>query len=136
MASSILSRGSSLQAQNVSKADVLQWLSDVLALNVTKLEQLQNGALYCQVLDAFDGRVQLQKVVVHGRSSASVPTELTHKDCFCRLTLRPSKSMNTFQTISSYKLLSQLWASPGYASSAPVACMQPCASILWRSAGV
>ena len=40
MASSILSRNSSLQAQNVSKADVLQWFSDVLVLSVTKLEQV------------------------------------------------------------------------------------------------
>lgn len=63
MASSIISRGSSLHAQSLSKADVLQWVSDVLVVNVTKLEQLQSGALYCQVLDAFDGRVQLQKVV-------------------------------------------------------------------------
>ena len=40
MASSILSRNSSLQAQNLSKADVLQWFSDVLVLNVSKLEQV------------------------------------------------------------------------------------------------
>lgn len=41
MASSILSRNSSLQAQSLSKADVLQWFSDVLLLNVTKLEQVR-----------------------------------------------------------------------------------------------
>ena len=40
MASSILSRNSALQAQNVSKADILQWFSDVLQLSVTKLEQV------------------------------------------------------------------------------------------------
>ena len=40
MASSILSRRSSLQTQTQSKAEVLQWVSFVLGLKVTKLEQV------------------------------------------------------------------------------------------------
>ncbi|KAL3149099.1 hypothetical protein ABBQ32_001942 [Trebouxia sp. C0010 RCD-2024] len=62
MASSILSRRSSLQTQTQSKAEVLQWVSFVLGLKVTKLEQLQSGALYCQILDAYEGKVNLHKV--------------------------------------------------------------------------
>jgi len=85
-----MSRKSSLQAQTQSKSEVLQWVSFVLSLKVTKLEQvcgsrhqqfpacqaflanqsrdgygvqLQSGALYCQILDAYEGKVQLQKVL-------------------------------------------------------------------------
>ncbi|KAL0054843.1 hypothetical protein WJX82_003081 [Trebouxia sp. C0006] len=39
-----------------------RWVSFVLSLKVTKLEQLQSGALYCQILDAYEGKVQLQRV--------------------------------------------------------------------------
>lgn len=38
--------------------------------------QLQNGSLYCQVLDAFDGRVQLHKV-----SQLTLLPQLLSKDC-------------------------------------------------------
>lgn len=52
MASSIISRNSSLQAQSLSKADVLQWFTDVLVLNVTKLEQVRKALSLRETLQA------------------------------------------------------------------------------------
>lgn len=38
-----------------SRTDLIQWINDLLALNVTKIEQLGTGAVYCQILDSIYG---------------------------------------------------------------------------------
>jgi RP/EB family microtubule-associated protein len=46
-----------------SRNEILEWLSTLLGLEVTRIEQLGSGSLYCQVLDAaYPHKVPLQKV--------------------------------------------------------------------------
>ncbi|KAL4508447.1 hypothetical protein ABPG72_003751 [Tetrahymena utriculariae] len=45
------------------RSEILKFINDLLGLNVTKIESLGQGAIYCQILDAmFPGKVPLQKV--------------------------------------------------------------------------
>lgn len=47
----------------VSRLDILRWINHTLDLNLTDIEQLGNGAVYCQLLDSlYPGRVPLNKV--------------------------------------------------------------------------
>lgn len=47
----------------LSRSELLSWLNDLLGANVTKIEQLGTGAVYCQLLDLlYPGKVQLAKV--------------------------------------------------------------------------
>lgn len=47
----------------VSRGDILKWLNDVLQLNLTKIEQLGSGAVYCQVIDVVHpGIITMSKV--------------------------------------------------------------------------
>jgi RP/EB family microtubule-associated protein len=46
-----------------SRGELLAWINGLLALNLTKLEQLGTGAVYCQLYDiASRGKVNLAKV--------------------------------------------------------------------------
>lgn len=42
---------------NESRNDLIQWINDLLSLNVTKIEQLGTGAVYCQIMDSIYGTV-------------------------------------------------------------------------------
>lgn len=47
----------------VPKTDLLNWVNSTLALEVTKIEQLGTGAVYCNLIDAmFPGKVAMQRV--------------------------------------------------------------------------
>lgn len=47
----------------ISKADLLGWMNELLKLNLTKIEQLGTGSVYCQILDAcYPGEINLSKV--------------------------------------------------------------------------
>lgn len=47
----------------VPKTDLLNWVNQLLQLNITKIEQLGTGAVYCQILDAMHpGKIHMQKV--------------------------------------------------------------------------
>eukprot|EP00347_Sterkiella_histriomuscorum_P006743 403351604 len=47
----------------VSKSEILNWVNDLLKLNVQKIEQCATGAVYCQIIDAiYPGSVQMSKV--------------------------------------------------------------------------
>lgn len=47
----------------LSRGELLMWLNDLLNCNVTKIEQLGSGSVYCQLLDLlYPGKVQLSKV--------------------------------------------------------------------------
>jgi RP/EB family microtubule-associated protein len=47
----------------VSRSELLSWANDFFDLNLTKVEQCANGAVYCQVIDAcHPGKVAMRKV--------------------------------------------------------------------------
>ena len=46
-----------------SRREILTWLSSLLSLEVSRIEQLGSGSLYCQVLDAaYPNKVPLHRV--------------------------------------------------------------------------
>ncbi|KPP59217.1 EB1 protein-like [Scleropages formosus] len=53
----------SVTSDNLSRHDMLAWINESLQLNLTKIEQLCSGAVYCQFMDMlFPGCVALKKV--------------------------------------------------------------------------
>uniref|UniRef100_A0A3Q2G5N0 Microtubule-associated protein RP/EB family member 1 n=1 Tax=Cyprinodon variegatus TaxID=28743 RepID=A0A3Q2G5N0_CYPVA len=53
----------SMNADNLSRHDMLAWVNDSLQLTYTKIEQLCSGAAYCQFMDMlFPGCILLKKV--------------------------------------------------------------------------
>ncbi|KAK5611758.1 Microtubule-associated protein RP/EB member 3 [Crenichthys baileyi] len=53
----------SMNAENLSRHDMLAWVNDSLLLTYTKIEQLCSGAAYCQFMDMlFPGCILLKKV--------------------------------------------------------------------------
>uniref|UniRef100_A0A3P9I573 Microtubule-associated protein RP/EB family member 1 n=1 Tax=Oryzias latipes TaxID=8090 RepID=A0A3P9I573_ORYLA len=53
----------SMNADNLSRHDMLAWVNDSLQLNYTKIEQLCSGGAYCQFMDMlFPGCILLKKV--------------------------------------------------------------------------
>lgn len=38
---------------SVSRTVLLDWLNDILQLNITKIEQCATGAVYCQIIDCL-----------------------------------------------------------------------------------
>lgn len=52
----------------VSKNEIVNWFNNILELKTEKIEQLGNGAAYCQVIEHFfPGSVSLQKVQWNAR---------------------------------------------------------------------
>ncbi|XP_072270343.1 microtubule-associated protein RP/EB family member 1 [Pyxicephalus adspersus] len=53
----------SVTSDNLSRHDMLAWINESLHLNLTKIEQLCSGSMYCQFMDMlFPGSVMLKKV--------------------------------------------------------------------------
>ncbi|XP_072299978.1 microtubule-associated protein RP/EB family member 3b isoform X1 [Eucyclogobius newberryi] len=53
----------SMNADNLSRHDMLAWVNDSLQVTCTKIEQLCSGAAYCQFMDMlFPGCILLKKV--------------------------------------------------------------------------
>ena len=49
-----------------SRSDTIEWINDLVITNLTKIEQLGAGNIYCQLLDAaFPHHVPLAKVKWH-----------------------------------------------------------------------
>ena len=40
-------------AYQVSQTNILEWLNDLLALRLSKIEELATGAVYCQLVDCL-----------------------------------------------------------------------------------
>ncbi|KAJ7744021.1 calponin homology domain-containing protein [Mycena maculata] len=51
----------------VSRADLLQWLNDLLQLNYTKVEQCGTGGAYLQILDSIYGDVPMARVKMYAK---------------------------------------------------------------------
>lgn len=50
-------------AYSISRHDLLEWVNNLLSTNLTKIEQLGSGNVYCQILDAaYPEKVPLSKV--------------------------------------------------------------------------
>lgn len=48
---------------NTSRYEIIDWINRILLLNITSIEQLGTGSIYCQLLDAlYPERVPLHKV--------------------------------------------------------------------------
>ncbi|XP_073436807.1 microtubule-associated protein RP/EB family member 1 isoform X2 [Dendrobates tinctorius] len=53
----------SVTSDNLSRHDMLAWINESLQLNLTKIEHLCSGSVYCQFMDMlFPGSVTLKKV--------------------------------------------------------------------------
>lgn len=53
----------SVTSDNLSRHDMLAWINESLQLNLTKIEQLCSGSVYCQFMDMlFPGSMPLKKV--------------------------------------------------------------------------
>lgn len=51
------------EAYFVGKNQLLAWINEFLALGIKRVEELANGAVYCQLLDAlYPGKVAMKKV--------------------------------------------------------------------------
>eukprot|EP01017_Pseudomicrothorax_dubius_P022316 TRINITY_DN2410_c0_g1_i2.p1 TRINITY_DN2410_c0_g1~~TRINITY_DN2410_c0_g1_i2.p1 ORF type:complete len:302 (-),score=62.82 TRINITY_DN2410_c0_g1_i2:157-1062(-) len=47
----------------LSRGELLNWVNDLLKLNLTRIEQLGTGAVHCQILDMiYPGKIPLHKV--------------------------------------------------------------------------
>lgn len=47
----------------VPKGELLSWVNDMLKINLTKIQQLGTGAVYCQILDVmYPGKIAMQRV--------------------------------------------------------------------------
>ncbi|CAK0829593.1 unnamed protein product, partial [Prorocentrum cordatum] len=70
----------------VSRTELLGWANSALELNLTKVEQCANGAVYCQVIDAcHPGTVLMKKVNWNARAEhESVPNYKVLQQAFDR----------------------------------------------------
>lgn len=47
----------------MSRGELLNWVNDLLRINLTKIEQLGTGAVYCQLIDIlYPGKIPLAKI--------------------------------------------------------------------------
>lgn len=47
----------------VSRSEILEWINDLLELQMTKVEQAATGAVYCQIIDSiYPGSFAFAKV--------------------------------------------------------------------------
>ena len=50
-------------AIEMSRGELLNWLNDLLKINLTKIEQLGTGAAYCQLIDVlYPSKIPISKV--------------------------------------------------------------------------
>ena len=62
-------------AYGVGRQALLEWMNDLLCLQLTKIEQCGTGAVYCQILDSiYPGTVKMSAV----KWQAKQPFEYVH----------------------------------------------------------
>ncbi|EGR29798.1 hypothetical protein IMG5_148260, partial [Ichthyophthirius multifiliis] len=73
-----------------SSGQILKWINDLLRLNVSKIESLGSGSVYCQVVDAiFPGKVPLSKVNWRAKLDYEFVTNLKIlQNCFTKLGIK------------------------------------------------
>lgn len=50
-------------AYSVSRHEIIEWINNLLSIELTKIEQLGSGSIYCHILDAaYPEKVPLNKV--------------------------------------------------------------------------
>jgi RP/EB family microtubule-associated protein len=55
----------SVTSENLSRHDILAWINDTLKTNLTKIEELCTGGVYCQFMDMmFPGKYNLFKILI------------------------------------------------------------------------
>lgn len=58
----------SVTTDNLSRHDIIAWINDSLKTNLTKIEELCTGGVYCQFMDMmFPGSISLKKVKIDAR---------------------------------------------------------------------
>lgn len=63
------------QGYFISRSEILNWINSSLQLNITKIEQLGSGAVYCQIIDMmFPNAITMSKV----KFNAKLDYEFTH----------------------------------------------------------
>jgi len=66
--------GTMNEAYTVGRTELIKWLNDLLETKYTKVEEVSNGAAFCQIMDAcFPGKVNLSRV----NFNAYLPHEIT-----------------------------------------------------------
>ncbi len=47
----------------VPKGDLINWVNSLLSLEITAIQQLGTGAVYCQIVDSmYPGKIPMQRV--------------------------------------------------------------------------
>lgn len=58
----------SVTTDNLSRHDIIAWINDTLKTNLSKIEELCTGGVYCQFMDMlFPGCISLKKVKIDAR---------------------------------------------------------------------
>ena len=66
-------------AVNESRGDLLNWLNDLLQLNISKIETMGTGAALCQIMDSIYGEISSCRVLLMANWYISVGDVQMHK---------------------------------------------------------
>ncbi|CAF0845534.1 unnamed protein product [Brachionus calyciflorus] len=77
----------SVTSENLSRHDILAWINDSLRTNLTKVEELCTGSVYCQFMDMlFPGNIALKKVKIDAKlEHESIQNFKMLQNCFKRV---------------------------------------------------
>lgn len=55
--------GTNNSIPQIPKAGLIKWINTLLKLEITTIEQLGSGSIYCQIIDSiYPGKVPLNKI--------------------------------------------------------------------------
>lgn len=57
-----------------SRQDLTRWVNQILQLNISKIDELGSGAVYCQLMDAIHGDVPMHRVIFDSSSESDWQT--------------------------------------------------------------
>ena len=92
-----MSRAAGKAGSGYGRGDLMDWLNGFLGTHYTKVEQLGNGAAFCQILDAlYPGSVRLQKVNFNAVTEPEmVANYKVLQDCFNRQKIQRNVPVET-----------------------------------------